>query len=273
LAVILVHPFGVPQPIAAVKQVAQAVGAFVIEDAAQSLGAQQDGLPVGVQGDVGLFSLGPGKPLSTGGGGILCVNNPELVGPVQWAWGDSAENRANLSTLLRLAAFSTAFRPFPWGMAQRLGAQKVGNSESAMGYALRDLSPAQAAVGSALLPHLDAINTGRRQKAAQLKQVLADSDGGWVPDALDSAEAIYLRLPIVIADGERRERVFAALSRAGMGVGKMWNRPMTAVFPELAIRDYPGADFVADHLLTLPTHHFVTEDDIKRIGAIIQQTR
>lgn len=273
LAVILVHPFGVPQPSAQVKQSAQAVGAFVIEDAAQALGARQNGLPIGVQGDVGLFSLGPGKPLSTGGGGILCVNNPELVEPVRWAWGVSADNHANFNAMLRLTMFSIAFRPFPWWLARRLGAQKVGNSDKAMGYVLNDLSPAQAAVGSVLLPGLDAINARRRQNATQLKQVLAGVDGVWVADADASAEAIYLRLPVIVADQARREQLFTALSQAGIGVGKMWHRPMTAVFPELADGEYPGATFVADHLLTLPTHHFVSEDDIGRMGIIVQQIK
>ncbi|MCO5194408.1 MAG: aminotransferase class V-fold PLP-dependent enzyme [Anaerolineae bacterium] len=273
LAVIVVHPFGVPQPVAAIGQLVQAAGAFIIEDAAQALGARQNGLPVGVQGDVGLFSLGPGKPLSTGGGGILCVNNPELVEAVQWAWGASAENNANLTAMLRLTFFSTAFRPFPWWLARRLGAQQVGNSEKAMGYAMSDLSPAQAAVGVALLPHLDAINAARRAKAAQLQRLLVDMDGVWVPDADESAESIYLRLPLLVAEQARRERLFAALSQAGIGVGKMWHRPMAAVFPELDDGTYPGAVFVADHLLTLPTHHFVTEDDIGRIGRLIQQTQ
>jgi dTDP-4-amino-4,6-dideoxygalactose transaminase len=273
LAVILVHPFGLPQPIAPVKELAHAVGAFVIEDAAQALGARQDGLPVGVQGDVGLFSLGPGKPISTGGGGVLCVNNDALLGSMRWAWGISAENHANLSTTLRLGMLSSAFRPFPWWLARRLGAQKVGNSEAAMGFKVRDLSQAQAAVGIELLRKLDAINAVRQRNAEQLNAVLADVAGVWVPSVPESAEAIYLRLPILVEDVDRRERLFSPLNKAGIGVGKMWQYPMTTIFPELAVRDYPGAEFVAAHLLTLPTHHFMSQDDFGRIDTILSNTR
>ena len=71
LAVILVHPFGLPQPVDHIQALAHAAGAVVIEDAAQAMGAHLGGRPVGTHGDFGLFSLGPGKPISTGGGGIV----------------------------------------------------------------------------------------------------------------------------------------------------------------------------------------------------------
>ena len=49
------------------------------------MGAQSAGRPVGVRGDFGLYSLGPGKPMSLGGGGVLSVNGNrygELVADV-----------------------------------------------------------------------------------------------------------------------------------------------------------------------------------------------
>lgn len=270
LAVLVVHPFGVPQPVTPVAALAHAAGAFVVEDAAQSLGARWAGAPVGVHGDVGLFSLGPGKPLSTGGGGVLCVNAPDLLDPMRWAWADAAENRANLTAALRLGVLSTAFRPLPWWLATRLGAQKAGNSEAGMRYAVRGLSPAQAAVGSALLPRLDAINARRRQRAEQIRSLLANVAGIGLPEVPDSAEAIYLRLPIVVYDGDRRERIYSALNRAGIGVGKMYRQTLAAIFPQLAVQAFPGAAFVADHLLTLPTHHFVTDEDVARVAALVR---
>jgi dTDP-4-amino-4,6-dideoxygalactose transaminase len=33
--------------------------------------------------------------------------------------------------------------------------------------------------------------------------------------------------------------------------------------------NFPGAQFVADRILTLPTHPYVTEDDIKKIVSVI----
>jgi hypothetical protein len=43
----------------------------VIEDVAQALGSRLDGLLAGTMGDMAVLSLGPGKPLDAGEGGVL----------------------------------------------------------------------------------------------------------------------------------------------------------------------------------------------------------
>ena len=73
LAVIVVHPFGMAHDIEPAQTLAQPNGAVLIEDVAQSMGARFDGRLAGTRGHYGLFSLGPGKPLSAGGGGIVCA--------------------------------------------------------------------------------------------------------------------------------------------------------------------------------------------------------
>jgi len=52
---------------------------FLIEDAAQATGASAEGKFAGSFGDVGVFSFFPTKTISTGGGGMLVTNNPNLA--------------------------------------------------------------------------------------------------------------------------------------------------------------------------------------------------
>ncbi len=54
------------------------VGAYVIEDAAQALGARHRGVSVGLAGDVGFFSLAAGKGLSIYEGGLLLARDAQL---------------------------------------------------------------------------------------------------------------------------------------------------------------------------------------------------
>ncbi|NIV34944.1 MAG: hypothetical protein GWN58_37460 [Anaerolineae bacterium] len=84
------------------------------------------------------------------------------------------------------------------------------------------------------------------------------------------AEPIYLRLPLLVEGEERREHLFQHLWRAGIGVGRMYRRTLAEYFPQLAPATYPGADYVARHLLTLPTHHYLTQGDIERITQVFQ---
>lgn len=272
LAVIQVQPFGLPLAVQPLLALAHQAGAVVIEDAAQSLGAKLNGKPVGTIGDYGLFSLGPGKPLSTGGGGMVCAASAEAAKRLAAGWRPLAPtaSRTALGALLRLGIFTLAFQPTPWWLATRLGVQRVGEHEASWGYALRGLTPTQAAVGLAQLAHLDAYNQQRRQKAHRLLAALQDVAGIHCFASRDEEgnEPIYLRLPLLVRDPVRRDRLFRCLWSAGIGVGRMYQRTLAEIFPQLNISIYPGAQTVAQGLLTLPTHHFVTEQAINRIGQI-----
>jgi dTDP-4-amino-4,6-dideoxygalactose transaminase len=272
LAVICVHPFGIPQPLDEAISLAHAAGAIVIEDAAQAMGACLDGRPVGLQGDFGLFSLGPGKPLSTGGGGVVCTNDVAMEQKLAAAWAalPGPTGPQSALALLRLAAFWPAFHPAGWWLGARLGLHRFGDSEAGQGYRLRGLTPAQAGVGLALLEKLAAINGRRRENARRLIEVLGARDGIELIQIPEMAAPIYLRLPLLVSDEARREILFQRLWAAGIGVGKMYRHSLAALYPHLTHGPLPGAEYVARHLLTLPTHHYLTEADFDAIRAICE---
>ncbi len=62
-AVIAAHIFGTPIDIAALSQLCTERGVHLIDDAAQSLGAEVDGRPLGTWGTFGVLSFGRHKPL------------------------------------------------------------------------------------------------------------------------------------------------------------------------------------------------------------------
>jgi dTDP-4-amino-4,6-dideoxygalactose transaminase len=266
LAVIWVHPFGIPHSLADGLDQAHAKGAAVIEDAAQALGSRLDGRPVGTQGDLGLFSLGPGKPLSTGGGGVLCTSNDRYARLLEQTRVELSRPSALASRWapVRQTLFTVAFHPTAWWLATRAGLHNVGNYETSWTYRLGELTDGQAAVGSALLDSLEAINSKRRANALQLISQLEGIDYVQFPEPSATAEPIYLRLPVIVSETDRRENLFQRLWSAGIGVGRMYRRPLSEIFPQLAEERYPGAEYVARHLLTLPTHHYLTEADVER---------
>ena len=269
LAVLIVHPFGIPQAVEPVQELAKQVGAVLIEDAAQAMGAAVDGKLVGTLGDYGLFSLGPGKPLSTGGGGIVCVRDPANAGRVAASWQalSAASTLASVMALARLTAFTMAFHPQGWWLATRAGAHRIGDNEASWAYTLRGLTSAQAAIGLMQLPQLAEYNRQRRAKAEQMIERLREFDFVQIPAAADGnrAQPIYLRLPVLVASAALREELFQQLWAAGIGVGRMYGRTLAEFFPTLANKPYPGAEQIARRLLTLPTHHYVTDPDIARI--------
>lgn len=76
--VIAVHLYGHPADMDLINRVAGVHGLWVVEDAAEAHGALYRGRPVGGLGRVGAFSFYGNKILTSGEGGALTVNDPQL---------------------------------------------------------------------------------------------------------------------------------------------------------------------------------------------------
>ncbi|MGV8080935.1 MAG: DegT/DnrJ/EryC1/StrS family aminotransferase [Syntrophales bacterium] len=77
-AILAVHLFGHMADMVALEGLAAEAGVFLITDAAHAPGASLMGIPAGAWGDVACFSLGRGKLVSGGEGGIVATNNENL---------------------------------------------------------------------------------------------------------------------------------------------------------------------------------------------------
>ena len=79
LCIIPSNLFGLLNDLPRIRQAAQAKDAFVLDDAAQALGATRNGQFAGTEGDVGLYSLGRGKAVTTIEGGLIVTNSEEIA--------------------------------------------------------------------------------------------------------------------------------------------------------------------------------------------------
>jgi len=77
--ILVVHTFGCPVELSEILEIARRRGLFVIEDACEAIGAEYDGRKVGPQGDAGVFGFYPNKQITTGEGGVLVTQNPEIA--------------------------------------------------------------------------------------------------------------------------------------------------------------------------------------------------
>jgi dTDP-4-amino-4,6-dideoxygalactose transaminase len=78
-AIVPVHYSGISCDMEAIEAIAESAGAMIIEDAAQGIMATYRGRALGSIGTLGAFSFHETKTLSSGEGGALLVNDPELV--------------------------------------------------------------------------------------------------------------------------------------------------------------------------------------------------
>lgn len=78
-AVIFVDALGNPSGIGKIKEICQARGIPLIDDAACALGSSENGIKSGSIADLTCFSFHPRKLLTMGEGGAIATNNPEFA--------------------------------------------------------------------------------------------------------------------------------------------------------------------------------------------------
>jgi len=78
-ALIVTHLYGQMAKMDEIMEICRKEGIYVIEDAAESLGATLHGRQSGTFGDMGVYSFNGNKILSTSGGGMLVSENVEWI--------------------------------------------------------------------------------------------------------------------------------------------------------------------------------------------------
>lgn len=78
-AILVVHVFGRPAPMAPILDIARRHGLLVIEDACEAFGAEIDGARAGALGDAGVFAFYPNKQITTGEGGLVVTRDPGVA--------------------------------------------------------------------------------------------------------------------------------------------------------------------------------------------------
>ncbi len=78
-AIVCVHYGGYPCEMDELHALGREHNLFIVEDAAHALGATYKGKKVGEMSDFTMFSLQAIKHITTGDGGMLCINNPDLI--------------------------------------------------------------------------------------------------------------------------------------------------------------------------------------------------
>jgi dTDP-4-amino-4,6-dideoxygalactose transaminase len=78
-AILPVHLYGQPADIKSLLEICEDYNLFLVEDAAQALGAEFKGKKVGSFGDCGIFSFYPTKNITTGEGGMIVTDNKNIA--------------------------------------------------------------------------------------------------------------------------------------------------------------------------------------------------
>ncbi len=236
-AIMVVHLFGHPTDMDSINELAKANNLLVFEDCAEAHGATYKGRKVGGLGDAGCFSFFANKILTTGEGGMITTDNPDI-----------ARKARNLKAL----AFGTS--------------NKFMHQDIGFNYRMTNL---QAAIGCGQLDRAEALVEKRREiarfYAGRLERF---SDHLYLPIEMEYAKSSYWMYHIVLRDSliQKREKIMMALKAFGIEtregfipynlqdiiIARGWAKP----------DDCPNANSVAYASFYLPTGPEINEVEL-----------
>lgn len=223
-AIIAPHMFGIP---ANLKQL-MALGVPVIEDCAQSAGAECEGkgkkAKAGSFGDLSIFSFYATKVMTTGHGGMVLSDSAELIGRI-----------CDMTKYDERESYKTSYN-----------------------YGMTDF---QAALGRSQLKQLDGF-IARRKEIADSYDDAFESLG--IP-ARKNREGICFRYVIEL---DNPDAFIREMNARGISCAKPVFRPLHRYFeamPKIIPREFPNAERAMSRAVSVPVYPLLTDAELTQV--------
>ena len=237
-ALVPVHLFGQMADMLPIMELARKHNLFVIEDAAQAIGAELNQKRAGSVGHAGCFSFYPSKNLGGfGDGGMITTNDADLAARMR---------------LLRSHGFRAKY-----------------NSEQLGNFRLDEI---QAAVLRVKLKYLDRWTEGRRRNAAFYRESLSRLETITLPYQMPHSRHVYNQFVIRSA---RRDELMAHLRKKQIGCEVYYPVPLhlQTCFKELSYKagDLLVSEAAARESLALPIYPELTAEMLQAVVEAIRE--
>ena len=233
-----VHVYGYPADLTELKEIAERNSLALIEDAAESLGAEYKGKQTGSETTAGCFSLYATKVITSGEGGAVSTNDEELAHRLR--------------------------------MVRNHGMVK-GYDTRVLGLNLR-LPEVQAAIASVQMDRLPSFLQLRRRNASSLLDQTRNLPGVEMTQNASDRNHIWYLFTLNVK--RNRDDVMARMRKAGVGASVYWEVPVhkTPYYSELgfSVQKLPNTERASRMVLSLPVHPGVTLDQIDYIAASLK---
>lgn len=272
LCVIPTHLFGVTADISRVRELIDSRKIAIVEDAAQSMGAECNGCKVGTLGDVGFFSLGRGKAFSTVSGGIILTDSLEIADALSRQIGSVSACSATeqLKLAIYAAALSLLSRPGLYWIPKSLPFLKLGETLYDPEFPIKSLSAFQAGLAVGWQERLTTLRTIRQGNAECLV-----ASGIKAAAGVDLTSSGLIRFPVLLSRGADKQAVLAESSRLGLGVEDAYPSTVDGIAGLQGFLVGCGSSLkgqaLVGKIITLPVHPYVTEGDLKKIATLLRQ--
>jgi dTDP-4-amino-4,6-dideoxygalactose transaminase len=238
VAIVATHVFGNPADVDALSGLAAEAGIPVLFDAAHGYGSLHDGRHVGTFGAVEVFSLSGTKPVTSGEGGMVVTNDPELAEKIRY---------------LRAYGFQSDYVSRYVGLNGKL-------------------SEMHAALGLLTMARIEDVLAIRQRHVAGYRQRLGSLPGLSFQRVAPGDRSTFKDLAVLFADMTTRNRVEIALTAAGIQTKRYFHPCHTMpAYRAFADAPLPVTESVYARILCLPLFEELTDDERGLVCSIVEQ--
>lgn len=267
--VLVVTPlFGYPCDWQALSEATDAFGAVLIEDAAQGHGAKWRGRPQGSLGRLSVLSFGRGKGWTGGGGGACLARGPAAAGILAARRLEPPPLESSLHVLAGAVAQAVFGGPRLYWLPASLPGLHLGRTVYRRPTPPRGMTALSAAL--ILETESDADGEALHRRGVGLDYLRRVPVTPWVRPIRPAREEDggYLRAPVLVSDGMVGFPSESAARR--LGIEASYPSTIGDLLPLRARLDHPvarcpGGEYLARHLVTLPTHQELSPGDREQV--------
>lgn len=238
-----VHLYGQCADMAALREIAARHSIPLVEDAAQAIGAEENGVRAGAMSEIGCFSFYPSKNLGgMGDGGFMTTDDDELA-----------------EKLFALRVH---------GSKERYYHKWVGLNSRLDGF--------QGAVLRVKLPYLDAWTDKRKANADRYRELFTDAGLGeqiGIPFERENARHIYNQFVIRVSEKRDELRAFLSVNDIGTDIYYPVSLHLQECFAYVGYKegDFPESEKASRETIALPVFPELKAEQLEYVVAKIAE--
>jgi perosamine synthetase len=270
LCIVSTHLFGIPSDVCQIRDIGRKRGIFIIEDVAQAMGAVQGRGKLGTFGDAAFFSLGRGKNITCGSGGIIVTSSEEIGRNIKKHYLELKEEPPveYVKNFIEVVFMKIFLNPYFYWFPVGLPFLNIGETRFYDTFPVYRLSRFKAGLLHRWRTKLEESNN-IRSKIGQyyINQLGLDKR---VP--MYSDDFYYLRFPLYIRHESMKNDICNRYKY--LGVSPMYPdsiNNITEIREKFGNISCKHAEAIAKTLFTLPTHKLMKEHDKERICETIKK--
>lgn len=242
VGILPVHCYGTSCRIKELSDIADKHGLWLVEDAAEVLGAEYNSQKLGTFGDVSALSFCQNKIVPTGEGGAVVTNRDNIAEEVELyrSHGRSTEDYFNSVDSGRYVSLGTNIR----------------------------MSDITAALGCSQMDRVTTLIKNRRQVAQRYNEAFKHVDGVQPHKSLPNANHVYQLYTIKLADWVDRKNVIETLHQNNISSKVYWDPPVHQTNYYIKTADQislPTTERIASRVLSLPMYPSLSHEDSERV--------